>query len=78
MIDLARDRILYERTYMKNWYNEYAYTKMPFGKHKGKFIKNIPDEYIEWAINNLTDQATATMMAVEWQRRYPKYRKSKS
>lgn len=62
---------------MKNIYNEYAYTPMPYGKHRGKFIKDIPDDYIKWAINSYTDRAMAEMMAVEWQRRYPAFRKSK-
>jgi len=25
------------------------YTKMPWGKHKGMFIKNLPDSYLVWA-----------------------------
>lgn len=61
---------------MKNYYNEYAYTKIPFGKHKGKFLKNVPDEYIKWAVMNLTDRASAEMFSVELQRRFPKMRKS--
>lgn len=61
---------------MKNYYNEYAHTRMPFGKYRGFFLKNIPDEYVQWAVSNLTDRATAEMMAVEWQRRYPQYRKT--
>ena len=61
---------------MKNFYNVYAHTRMPFGKHKGKYLMNIPDEYIQWAITNLEDRATAEMMSIELQRRYPKLRKS--
>jgi len=60
---------------MKNWYNVYAYTKMPFGKHKGKYLKNIPDDYIRWCVLNVTDRASAEMFSLELQRRYPKLRK---
>lgn len=28
---------------------------MPFGKHRGKVISDMPKSYISWAINNLTD-----------------------
>lgn len=62
---------------MKNFYNEYAYTKVPFGKHKGKYLKNVPDEYVKWAVMNLTDRASAEMFSVELQRRFPKLRKTK-
>jgi hypothetical protein len=63
---------------MKNWYNVYAYTKMPFGVHKGKFLKDIPDDYVRWAVVNIQDRASAEMFAIELQRRDPKLRKSKS
>lgn len=56
-------------------YNDYQYTKMPWGKYKGVFLKDIPDEYIKWAIMNYTDQAMAWMLSIELQRRYPKFRK---
>ena len=60
---------------MKNYYNVYAYTKMPFGKYKGRFIKDVPDDYIKWAVINVTDRASAEMFAIELQRRNPKLRK---
>jgi len=60
---------------MRETYQDYKYTKMRFGKYKGIFIKDIPDEYIKWAVMNVTDQAVATMFSIELQRRYPKYRK---
>lgn len=54
---------------MKEIYNEYAYTKMRFGKYKGYYIKDIPDEYIKWAAFNISDQALASMFKIELQRR---------
>lgn len=56
-------------------YSEYMYTKLRFGKYKGYFIKDIPDEYLTWAITNIQDVGIATMLSVEYQRRYPKQRK---
>jgi len=60
---------------MKNWYNVYAHTRMPFGKFKGYYLKDIPDDYIKWAVMNITDRAQAEMFAIELQRRNPKLRK---
>lgn len=57
-----------------NYYNEYMYTKMTFGKHKGKFIKDIPLDYLKWAIMNIEDRGLATMFSIELQRREPKYK----
>ena len=49
--------------------NEYEYTKMPWGKYKGKFMKEIPDDYIIWAVKNWKDEYTAQMFVVEMARR---------
>lgn len=56
-------------------YNDYEYTLMPFGKYKGRYIKDIPDDYLKWAIMNIDDEVCASMFSVELQRRYPKLRK---
>lgn len=55
-------------------YNDYKYTKMPFGKFKGFFLKDIPDDYIQWAVLNINDQALAFMFSIELQRRNPSFR----
>ncbi len=60
---------------MREYYTEYAYTKMPFGKHKGVFLKDIPTNYITWAVLNIKDRASAEMFKIELQRRVPKLRK---
>jgi hypothetical protein len=60
---------------MKNWYNVYAHTRMPFGKYRGRYLKDIPDDYITWAVINITDRAQAEMFAIELQRRQPQLRK---
>lgn len=59
---------------MRNNYQEYAYTKMPWGKYKGYFLKDLPTDYVKWAIQNYQDQGMAQMMAIELQRRDAKFR----
>jgi uncharacterized protein (DUF3820 family) len=49
--------------------NEYEYTKMPWGKYKGRYLREVPDDYIIWAVKNWRDQATAHMFVVELARR---------
>lgn len=56
-------------------YQEYMYTKIHWGKHKGKYLKDVPDDYIEWAIKNIDDIGIATMFSIEYQRRHKKMRK---
>lgn len=58
-------------------YKEYMYTKINFGKYKGIFLKDVPDEYVVWAIKNIDDVGIATMFSVEYQRRYKQLRKNK-
>jgi hypothetical protein len=55
-------------------YDEYAHTKVTFGKHKGKWLSEVPIDYVKWAVMNL-DPYTATIFSVELQRREPKLRK---
>jgi len=56
-------------------YNDFMYTILGWGKHKGKYLKDVPDDYIKWAIKNIDDVGIATMFSVEYQRRYPRQRK---
>jgi hypothetical protein len=44
------------RTHNKN-NNDPRYAKMPFGKYKGWFMKDIPTQYLEWITKNFTDKA---------------------
>lgn len=60
---------------MKEHYTEYMHTQMPFGKHKGVYLKDIPITYIQWALCNVTDLALAEMFKIEYLRRNPKDRK---
>jgi len=56
-------------------YTEYMTTKMPFGKYKGYFVKDVPEDYLKWVVMNHNDKGIATMCATELQRRNPKLRK---
>lgn len=54
---------------MREYYKEYACTRMPWGKYKGVFLKDIPDSYLKWAAINWNDRGAATMFRIELQRR---------
>lgn len=54
---------------MRQYYKEYAYTRMPWGKFKGVYLKDIPDDYLKWASINWNDRAVATMFRIELARR---------
>lgn len=49
--------------------SEYKFTKMPWGKYKGRYISELPDDYLKWCILNWEDRATAMMFVAEAQRR---------
>ena len=55
-------------------YKEYELTKMPYGKYKGFFLKDLPEDYLRWCVLNFKDQGMATMFATELQRRNPRLR----
>ena len=56
-------------------YNEYMYTKLYFGKYKGYFLKDVPDDYVVWGIQHINDAGIATMFSIEYQRRHKESRK---
>lgn len=56
-------------------HKERQYSKMIWGKYKGWFIKDIPTDYLKWAVMNMTDQAMATFLAEELAFRIPQLNK---
>jgi uncharacterized protein (DUF3820 family) len=40
-----------------------------FGKYKGKFIKEVPLDYIDWVVNNHIDPNTVNLFENELERR---------
>ena len=50
---LARQKVTPAQWNSKIKSNEYRQRMMPFGKHKGKMLRDIPDSYITWAVDNL-------------------------
>ena len=49
--------------------NEYQFTRMPWGKYKGRYLSELPDDYIKWCVLNWSDRATVVMFVAEAQRR---------
>lgn len=47
------------------------YSRVTFGKYRGYFLKEVPVDYVRWAVLNLTDSAQATYFAEELLRREP-------
>lgn len=54
---------------MREYYKEYACTRMPCGKYKGYFLKDIPEGYLQWAAINWRDRGIAQMFRIELTRR---------
>jgi len=47
--------------------------KMPWGKYKGYYLKDVPTDYLKWCVLNYQDQGMAQWLADELQRR-PEFR----
>lgn len=54
--------------------NEYTQRRIPFGKHKGQRVIDLPTDYIKWGIQNLGAE-WATYLSRELQRREPKWKR---
>jgi len=59
-------------------YQEYAWTRITFGRHRGKMMRDVPDDYLKWGILNLQDSGWATVFSIELQRRHSQMRKTLS
>jgi hypothetical protein len=38
---------------------------MPFGKYKGELLEHVPDDYLRWVLDNLTDLGFGLRRAIE-------------
>lgn len=57
--------------------NQDRYMKMPWGKHKGFYIKDVPSEYIKWCLLNYEGQlGLLEVLKDELLRREPKLKRS--
>ena len=54
---------------MREYYQEYACTRMPWGKYKGYYLKDVPENYLTWAATNWIDRGAALMFKIELARR---------
>lgn len=41
--------------------------RMPFGKHKGELIENLPEDYLHWCLKNVEDLSPALQEEMEKQ-----------
>lgn len=55
--------------YVEHGYKQDSYAKMPWGKYKGWFLKDVPTDYLKWCVTKYTDQAMAQWFADELMRR---------
>ena len=54
---------------MKQYYREYAYTKIPVGKYKGNFLKDVPVDYLNWAVSSWSNKDLISAIRIELHRR---------
>lgn len=45
-----------QKKIIKKQHVERQNTKMPFGKYKGFYFKDVPNEYLEWAAKNWVEE----------------------
>jgi uncharacterized protein (DUF3820 family) len=36
--------------------------QMPFGKHKGERIEDLPTDYLEWCVKNMDEKRNASLL----------------
>jgi hypothetical protein len=46
-----------------------GYTEIPMGQYKGELLKDVPLDYIKWAIDNITDKMMVALFQTEIVRR---------
>jgi hypothetical protein len=51
-------------------YNPVLDGKMPWGKHKLKRFTELPQDYLDWAVMNISDIKLRERLDQEWLRRY--------
>jgi uncharacterized protein (DUF3820 family) len=60
----------------KHKYDAVADEVMPYGKYKGYSVRAVPQDYLDWAVQNINpDLPLSKMLDKEWLRRYNKKNK---
>ena len=59
----------------KTYYQENSYIRWPYGKHRGKLVREMPDDYLKWVVKTFTDLGMAQVAADELARRNPVLKK---
>ena len=77
MLNYAINRDLFRIYSMKTktYWQENSYIKWPYGRHRGRYLREIPDSYLEWVIKNFQDPGLAQIAADELARRRPELRR---
>jgi uncharacterized protein (DUF3820 family) len=57
--EMNKERVEYEKN---------AYYRMPIGKHKNKYMKEVPNSYLEWCVTSV-DGRVKSMASIELERR---------
>jgi uncharacterized protein (DUF3820 family) len=58
-----------KKEYIQHGYKEDRYAKMPRGKYRGFFLKDVPTDYLKWCVMNYTEKGLAQWLADELMRR---------
>jgi len=53
---------------VKNWYGD-SIPVYPIGKHRGKAVTQLPEQYIEWGLQNIDNDSAKAMLTKELERR---------
>lgn len=59
----------------RTYYQENSRIVWPWGRYRGRVMRELPDSYLEWAVLNLSDQGMAQIAADELARRQPRLRR---
>lgn len=54
---------------MKQQKNTHKFAKIPHGKFRGSFLKDVPDEYVIWVIMKSESRQLLDMFYAEFKRR---------
>ena len=59
----------------RTYYEENSYVIWPWGRYRGRYLRDLPDAYLRWAVMSITDTGMAQICADELARRDPALRK---
>jgi len=57
---------------MKTHYKENSEIRWPWGRYRGRWVRELPDGYLKWVVLTVRDTGMAQVAADELARRNPK------